>query len=789
MPAPTRPATDAAPATRRRAALLFAANLAAVLAGAAAAAWWLIAPSWALLGELGGRLATQPTRIYGQPHVLRAGAPLEIGNLVRELEAQGYRPAGSAGSPPSGRLRLHSDGSLRIGARRAPSAGGMLPARMVEVQVRSGRIAALRVDGRAVGAVALEPPLLAAFYGPRRVERRPVTLADLNNDLVRAVLAAEDDSFFRHGGLSLTGVLRALWVDLSGGEIRQGGSTVTQQLARNLFLSHERTIARKVREAALAVALELELSKWEILETYLNVVYLGVRDGVNIIGVGAAARVYFGKDARELSLAEAAALAGMIAAPGSSSPLVSAERCRQRRDRVLKRLAELEWAEPERVRAALTEPVEAAPEPLAPRHAPYLAELVRREVAQGWKLKPLEDRGFSVLTTLSLADQGAAASAVTGGLATLDRGRRTGDDPLQAALVSLDPRTGAILAYVGGRDWSVSQFDRAGTARRPPGSAFKPVVYAAAFARGALTPASLLDDSPLSLVMGGRPWAPQNDDGEFAGSISVRRAIEDSRNIPAVRAALAVGLDEVAALARRLGVTSPLEPLPSLALGAFALSPLELATVYGTFAAGGVRPRTHAVTAILDAAGRPLPPRTPAPSSLPVLSPETCFLLTSVLQGAIARGTGRGVRSAGLDDPLAGKTGTSNDRRDAWFAGYSPERATVVWVGHDSNAPTRLSGASGAVPIWSRFTAAVRPPGGFRELARPAGVVKALIDPASGGLASTRCPITVEEYFLIEHAPTAPCPLHAGWRARPLPQEEVPTPRRRSRADRLFRRR
>ena len=776
------------PSRRRRAALLFAANVAAVLAVAAVAAWWLLAPSWALLGELGATFTTQPTRIYGQAQVLRIGAQLKLAELVRDLEAQGYRQAATS-PPPPGRFVGPTGGSLRIGVRRSPSPQGMIPSRVVEVRLQSGQIAALTVDGRTVGTVALEPPLLAALYSPRRVERRPVTLADLSNDLVRAVLAAEDDGFFQHGGLSLTGVLRALWVDLSGGEVRQGGSTVTQQLARNLFLSQERTIARKVREAALAVALELELSKWEILESYLNVVYLGVRDGVSIVGVGAAARAYFGTDARELSLAEAAALAGMIAAPGSFSPLVNVDRCRQRRDHVLRRLAQLGWVEEERVRRALAEPVTPAPEPVAPRQAPYFADLVRREVQEGWKIEVLEDRGLTILTTLSLADQRAAASAIATGLRELERGRQKGGEPLQAALVSLQPRTGAILAYVGGRDWATSQFDRAGQARRPPGSAFKPVVYAAAFARGILTPASQLEDSPLSLRIGGTLWTPQNDDGRFEGWISVRRAVEESRNVPAVRAALAVGLAEVATLARRMGVTSELEALPSLALGAFAVSPLELATVYGTLAAGGVRPRTHGVTAVLDAAGNPLPKTASPTATVTALSPEVAFLVTSLLQGVIARGTGRGVRTAGLDDPLAGKTGTSNDRRDAWFAGYAPERATVVWVGYDSNAPTRLSGASGAAPIWSQFTVAVRPPGGYAQLARPAGVVKALIDPISGALATTQCVLTVDEYFLAGHAPTALCPLHDSWRARPLPQGELPTPARRSLADWLRRRR
>lgn len=776
------------PSNRRRAALLFTLNVVAVLAAAAAAAWWLFAPAWELLGELGEACTGEPTRLYGQPRVLRTAAPLSLAALVRELEAQGYRPTRGPEPPASGRFRLPGDGRLAIGVRRSPSPGGVLPPRLIEVRVREGRVEALRQDGKGLSAVPLEPPLLAAIYGPRRIERRPVTLADLNNDLVRAVLAAEDDGFFQHGGLSLTSVLRALWVDLRGGEIRQGGSTITQQLARNLFLSHERSWTRKLREAALAVALELELSKWQILESYLNAVYLGVVDGINIVGVGAGARAFFGKDARELSLTEAAALAGMIASPGGASPLANPERCTQRRNWVLGRLRELGWADEERVRAALAEPLGAAPEPINPRHAPYFAEAARREALQGWQLPPLEDGGFTVLTTLSLADQRAAEGAVREGLAALPQRSRGGQERLEAALVSLDPRGGAILAYVGGRNWAASQFDRAGSARRSPGSAFKPVVYAAALARGQLSPASLLDDSPLSLKVGGSVWTPGNDDDRFLGAVTLRRAVEDSRNIPAVRAAMTAGLPEVAALARRMGVTSPLEPVPSLALGALALSPVELATVYATLAAGGARPPVHGVLAVLDPAGRPLPRRQPPPPSGRALSAEGAFLTTSVLQGVIDRGTGRGVRSAGLADPLAGKTGTSNDRRDAWFAGYAAERATVVWVGFDSNAPTGLSGASGALPIWTRFTAAVRPPGGYTQLARPAGVVRALIDPASGGLATSRCPETVEEYFLATHAPGEACPLHASWRARPLPQEELPTPRRRSLLDRLTRR-
>lgn len=784
MPVSFRPHPTVVPRRRGGSVLFFALQVVGVLLLAAGASHWLFAPVWNQLGELGASRFSQPTRLFGQPLVMQVGAPLDTGMLVATLQRQGYRPARSSGPPATGRYRLDRGQWLAVGLRAMPTPGGVLPPRRVEARLAGGRLVSLRVDGQSVASAALEPPLLATLYDPHRVERRPVTLADLNNDLVRAVLAAEDDTFFRHGGLSLTGVLRALWVDLKGGEIRQGGSTITQQLARNLFLTQERTVARKVREAALAVMLELELSKWQILEHYLNVVYLGAREGVSIVGVGAGARAYFGKDAREVTLAEAAALAGMIASPATASPLVDPQRCRERRDRVLQRLVELGWADLQRVREALAEPVDTAPAPVSPRHAPYFAALVQRELVERWHINALEDTGLSVLTTLSLADQDAAEGALRQGLTDLEQGRRHAREPLQGALVSLDPRSGAILAYLGGRHWESSQFDRAGTARRPPGSAFKPVVYAAAFQRGLLSPASFLEDTPLTLRLGSRLWSPQNDDDRFLGSITARRALEESRNVPAVRAALAVGLPEVAAMARHMGVTSPLDPLPSLALGAFGLSPLELATVYATLAASGVRPCVHGITAVLDAAGRPVPRPDPSLPKISALTPAESFLLTSVLQGVMQRGTGRGARAAGLGDPLAGKTGTSNHRRDAWFAGYSPERATVVWVGYDSNAPTGLSGASGPLPIWTRFTKAVRPPGGYSDFPRPAGVVKVVVDPSSGALATTRCPVTVEEYFLESHAPTTPCPLHTGWRARPLPQDELPALHRRFSTDR-----
>lgn len=658
---------------------------------------------------------------------------------------------------------------------------------MLTVRVRSGHIASLRRDGREVGRARLTPPLLASYYGPDLIERRPARLGELPPYVAAAVLAAEDNGFYRHGGLSITAILRAAWVDLAHGEMAQGGSTLTQQLVKNLYLSQRRTLWRKLREAVLAVVLEARASKDEILTAYLNEVYLGASDHVNLVGLGAGARAFFGTDAEHLDLAQAATLAGMIAAPGRYSPLAHPEAARARRDRVLRRLGELQWVDGGKVEAALAAPLATAADPPVLRRAPYFADAARREAAARYGLSDLADAGYTLLATLDLDDQRAAEEAVAKGLADIEARRKQAPSrSLQAALVSLAPADGAILAWVGGRDWAASQFDRAADAARQAGSAFKPVVYAAAFADGVLAPASLVDDTPLTLEEGGESWSPSNDDGAFRGAISVREALADSRNLPAVRVALAEGLDGVVRTAQAMGISSPLAPVPSLALGACDVTPVALATVYATLAAGGLRPPVHGLGAVLDPAGQlltapPLPPPDRA------LDPAVAGLVTSVLQDTLDEGTGAAVRRLGLSDPLAGKTGTSNGGRDTWFCGYSPDRATAVWVGYDDNTPTHLSGARAALPVWTRFILAVRPTGGYPSFREPAGVVHALVDPASGELATSRCPETRDEVFLAGHAPTALCHLHSGFWAHPVEQPEgAPQPKRPGRLRRLL---
>jgi penicillin-binding protein 1B len=387
-----------------------------------------------------------------------------------------------------------------------------------------------------------------------------------------------------------------------------------------------------------------------------------------------------------------------------------------------------------------------------------------------------------LVTTLSLADQEKAEAAVAEGVAEVAarwEGKEEGKS-LQAALVSVDPADGAILAYVGGRDYATSQFDRVSMARRQPGSAFKPVVYAAALAEHAATPASMLDDVPFEVFVEKKLWSPKNSDGLYHGRVSVRHALERSLNVPTARLALQTGLGPVIDLAHGMGIRGRIAPFPALALGTMEATPLEMATVYTTLAAGGIRPSLHAVEAVYDRQGKRVDGRDLPPPER-VVDPDVAFLITHALRGVLDRGTGASARRQGVHDPVAGKTGTSNDRRDSWFAGYSPERTTLVWVGYDDNSTTRLSGSRAALPIWARFTKAVRPPDGFRSFAATDGVVGAWVDPETGGLATSRCPEIAEEFFLRDFPPGELCPLHDGWRARPLPQPdgiEVEPPRK-----------
>jgi penicillin-binding protein 1B len=619
-------------------------------------------------------------------------------------------------------------------------------------------------SGQGLDQALLEPEKL--YAGPEgSAERVPVALAEMPDHLVSAVLAVEDRRFYDHWGVDLRRVAGAAVANLRARRVVQGGSTLTQQLAKNRFLSARRTPTRKIREAAMALVLEARHSKDEILEAYLNDIYLGQDGAAAIRGVGAAARTFFGKDVSRLEPRESALLAGLIRGPNLYSPIRHPQRARERRDLVLglmRQRGDLSEAAYQRARRASLGVRRSTPPPRAGR---YFTDYVRQDLA-GRLGRGARAPGLAVFTTADLTLQLAAEAAVRDGLARLERDRpalRRGGEPLQAALVALDPRTGEILALVGGRDYGASQFNRVTQARRQPGSAFKPVVALAALAHRSHTLASVLEDEPLSVETPLGPWRPVNYDREYRGSVTLREALERSLNVPFARLGLDIGPDRIVETARRLGIESPLRPLPSLALGAAELTPLELARAYGVLAAEGNLAEAHGIVAVVKGNGKgetgnpaERVSRFPSPVSRAFDAGET-YLVTSALEGAVERGTGRGLRSMGYWGPVAAKSGTTNDHRDAWFVGYTPSLVVAVWVGFDDGRSVGLPGARAALPIFGRFLVEATGngngetgnAGGF-EPPREVEIVE--VDRASGLRAGWGCG-GEPEYFLEGTAP------------------------------------
>jgi penicillin-binding protein 1B len=733
-----------------------------------AAAAWSIWPYWELAGRFESVPTVEPSRLYGQAFRLAPGVPLSAAELAGRLNELAYHPAGEGGLLP-GTFRVSGD-RVTLSRRHFRTGHGEEGGGLLVVELDGGRVSRLLLGERPVAEALLDPPLLATFYGPELLERRPVRLADIPPDAVRAVLAAEDAAFFEHPGISLGGMLRAFWTNLRAGEVRQGGSTITQQLAKNLYLSNERRVSRKVREALLAVMLEIRYSKEQILEAYLNQIYWGRSGSANLIGIGAAAWAWLGKPASELDLADGALLAGMIPAPSDLGPTKHPEVARERRDRVLERLVELRWMTRASVDAAKARPIAARDVALSRKLAPYYADAAVAEVKRRWGVSEIADAGLTIYGTLDPLDQRAAEAAVAAGVGELvERSAkvRRKEANFQAALVAIEPASGAVRAYVGGRDYRESQFDRAGQAKRQAGSAFKPIVYATAFEKGTATPATLLEDAPFTIMSGGEEWSPSNDDDQYRGWVTVRTALEKSLNVPTARLALQTGLDDIVNEARAFGISARLRPFPSVALGAFEVTPLELAGAYATLANRGVRPPVHLVEAVRGADGKALEGQL-LPEARAVLSPQSAYLVTALLQGVVDYGTGASVRTLGLRDPVAGKTGTTNRRRDNWFAGFAPERLALVWVGFDDDTPTPFSGSKAALPIWTKFMLATRPPGGYTRYQPPTGVQVVLIDPQTGELATDRCPDVLAEAFRSDRIPSSVCHLHGGWRAQAI---------------------
>ena len=587
--------------------------------------------------------------------------------------------------------------------------------------------------------------LIASLY---RENRELAALREIPVILQRAVIAIEDDRFYHHRGVDVRGFTRAMWRNLLAREVREGGSTITQQLARSIFLTQKREVSRKIAEMMLAVEIERRLTKAEILERYLNQVYFGQ----GAYGVEMAAHVYFGRHAKDLDLAQSAMLAGLIRAPSIYSPYQNPLLAKAQQRIVLQRMVQLRYITRSQAARAVEEPVPLAEEGnagLIGIRAPYFVSYILPYLLERYGEDLVYSGGLRVYTTLDLRLQRAAEKAVRNGIDAAGAQRLRIE---QGALVALEPTTGYIRAMIGGYDFAQSQFNRAWQARRQPGSAFKPFIYTTALATGA-SPAKIIVDEPVTYEIPGtreRIWKPKNYDRKFSGRVTMRTALERSINIPAVKTAAEVGPQAVIHTAQRMGITSPLQPNLSLALGTSEVTPLEMASAYGTLSTLGVRADPIAVRRVLTRGGQVLEDNLPRREL--ALSSDVAYVMLDLMKGVIARGTGR---SAAIGRPAAGKTGTTDDYRNAWFIGFTPQLVTSVWLGNDDNKPMRrVTGGMIPARIWAAFMKVALeglPP---EDWPRPDLVVTTTVCGSSGLLATGACPNPRSEVFIRGTEPT-----------------------------------
>jgi penicillin-binding protein 1B len=706
-----------------------------------------------------------PLRLYSGPFLLQPDLSLVHSHLLERLQRLGYRRVIVPVQSP-GDYQLNEE-ALTVYLHPQPE--GHVGAVMVKLPLDHGRVTDVvsPLDGTALFPIFLEPELLSGVRGESRQVREWIPLTQIPPRVIETVLTIEDHRFYTHFGIDPVAVGRAIWTNFTKGGVVQGGSTITQQLAKNLFYSPQRTMGRKFKEALAALVLEVKYSKQNILESYLNEIYLGQAGFVSIYGVSEAAHRYFGKTLQELTVEEIAMIAGLIKGPNSYAPTKHPESAKARRDVVLRRLRQTGLLTEEECKRAVQAPVRVTPSEDVLTDAPYFVDAVLREVEEAGVV-PLPE-GLRIDSTLDPMIQQAATESLEKGLAKLEATHphlKSELEPVQGAVVVLDPKTGSVLALVGGRDYRHSQFNRAIQAQRQPGSLFKPFVYLAALeaARdgqaGQLTAASLLTDEPVTFESKTGPWSPQNYDKQFHGPITVRSALEQSLNVPAVQAAKTVGTKSIVQLLRRLGITSAIgSDLSSVALGSSSVSLMEITAAYGAIANGGIAVKPTAVRSTRDRQGDVV--WNGVPDRQQAATPQGAYVLTSLLEGVIQRGTASKAKVLGLQGMVAGKTGTTDGYRDAWFVGYTSDVVMGVWVGFDDERALRMTGSQAALPIWMELAHRIIPPN-VPAFVAPSGVVTRVIDPKTGQLATAQCPEQVSEVFIEGTEPSVYCEVHGG---------------------------
>ncbi len=731
--------------------------------------------------RLRGDIAVRTTGIYAAPRVIRAGQAMTLASLKGYLDGIGYVDSTKDADSNRGRYQIKGN-SIEIHTSRDAIINGVRQFPSLNIAfAASGKGVSKITDidtKRNLDSSLLEPELVTAISNEKqRQKQKLVSFKDLPKDYVNAVVAIEDRQFFEHSGINVRGILRALLRDASEGQLQEGGSSITQQLVKNFFLTPERTWKRKAQEMMIALVLETKLKKEGIFQLYSNDIYMGQSGSYSINGVGEAASAYFNKDVVNLTLPECAFLAGIIRGPSLYSPYRDPERAKARRNQVLDSMVEAGFIPRDKAEQAKTGDLKIqAKRSALNSDAPYFVDYLQQQLTNELPTRDPARQSYRVYTTIDMDLQRAADKAVNDTLTSLDQifaKRRKNPIPagtLQAALVALNAKTGEILAMVGGRDYGQSQLNRAVDANRQPGSVFKPIVYATALnsvyddmAEEKLTPASLFMDAPETFLYGrGQTYSPENFGKTYSNrDVPLREGLVHSLNVVTVRIAEKVGYSKIARMAEKLGLPRP-QPFPALALGTAEATPLQVAQAYTAFANNGLLAESRPIKRVTNSDGVGVTES--KPQTQQALRPEVSWLMTNIMQDVLNRGTAARARAMGFTEKAAaGKTGTS---RDGWFAGYTPNIVCVVWVGFDDNSELGLEGAKSALPIWASFmksALALRPEfGGESFPPPPDGIVTAEIDPTTALLATDLCPTRRTEYFIQGTQPEQQCEAHSG---------------------------
>ncbi len=704
------------------------------LVGLVVLAGWVVYLDAVVTSKFEGQRFEVPSRVYARPLDLYDGASVSVGALKRELELSGYRP----GNGTQSGTYSQSGSRFVISTRGFQFADGSEPRRRLSLTISGDRVDSFRVlSGENTAIARLEPAQIGGIYPAHKEDRVLVKLSDLPPLFESALLTIEDRKFYDHFGVAPLSIARALWVNIQAGRVVQGGSTLTQQLVKNFYLTRDQTLLRKGNEALMSMLLELHYEKQDILETYLNEVYLGQAGTRSIHGFGLASQFYFSESLQNLELEQVALLVGLVKGPSYYDPRRNPERALNRRNLVIDSLLAEGVIKAVEAQNARAKPLAVTPKPsYSENRYPAYIDLVRRHLARDYKQEDLQSEGLRIFTTLNPAIQYAAEHAVANTLKDLESGRS--EPVLEGAMVVTSRDSGEVLALVGGRNPKYAGFNRAVDARRPIGSLIKPFTYLTALqSPERYTLITPVEDRKFVLVFDdGRRWEPKNYDGEEHGDVPLHRALSHSYNLAAVRVGLDVGIEAVVETLQKLGVTEAISEYPSMLLGSVSMTPVTVAALYQGLAASGFNIPLRTIRDVTTAQGESLSRYSLAVDQ--VVDPGAVHLVQYAMQETVQEGTGRSAyRFVSKNLGLAGKTGTTDDGRDSWFAGFSGDLLAVTWVGRDDNGPTAYTGATGALPVWARFMAQV-PQRGFSPVV-PDGVQYHWVNAETGTLTDEDC--------------------------------------------------